>query len=273
MKHTNNKKHGWNAADYEQHSSSQQRWAQEVIAQLTLNGDERILDIGCGDGKVTARLAACVPRGCVLGIDSSEEMIAFAQAKFPPTRIPNLSFTLGDAAALDFDHDFDLVVSFSCLHWVHDQAAVLTGIRKSLMRSGRVVLQFGGKGNAASVRDATADVVACPRWRPYFENFHYAWTFCDPQEYRALLHNARFTPQRVELVPKDMVQKGVEELKGWFRTTWLPYVERVPEALRDEFVADIVQRYVEQNPLDAEGRAHVRMIRLEIEATTYDHRA
>ena len=268
MKHPKNKKHGWNAADYERHSSSQRQWAQPIIAQLTLDGDERILDIGCGDGKLTAQLAARVPHGCVLGIDTSEEMIAFAEAKFRLRHVSNLSFRIGDAASLEFDHDLDLVVSFSCLHWVQDQAAVLRGIRKSLKQGGRVVLQFAGKGDEASLLDATADVVARPRWRCYFENFDYKWTACDAQDYRTLLSKAGFTPQRVELVPKDMVHGGAEGLKGWFRTTWLPYIERVPEALKDEFAADVIQRYIEHNPLDAEGRTHVRTIRLEVEATT-----
>ncbi len=267
MRHANDTKHGWNAAEYERHASSQQQWAQEIIAQLTLNGDERVLDIGCGDGTVTAVLAARVPRGRVLGIDTSEEMIAFAKAKLPPTRISNLSFTIGDAASLKFDHDFDLVVSFSCLHWVQDQAAVLRGIHESLKPGGRIVLQFGGKGTLAAMFDATADVEGCPRWRRYFKNFDYAWTSYDAQEYRTLLVNTGFTPRRVELVPKDMVHSGVEGLKGWFQTTWLPDVERVPEALQDEFAADVVQRYVERNPLDAEGRTHVRMMQLEVEAT------
>ncbi|MGZ7146678.1 MAG: class I SAM-dependent methyltransferase, partial [Halobacteriota archaeon] len=163
---------------------------------------------------------------------------------------------------------FDLVVSFSCLHWVQDQAAVLRGIRTSLKQGGRVVLQFGGKGTLASVFAATAEVEAHPRWHRYFENFDFVWTSCDAQEYRALLLDAGLTPQRVELVPKDMVHDGIEGLTGWFRATWLPDVERVPEALQDEFAADVVQRYVENNPLDADGRTHVRMMQLEVEATT-----
>ncbi len=268
MKRDNKTKHNWNAADYERHTSSQQLWARETISQLTLNGDERILDIGCGNGKLTAELATHVSRGCILGIDTSEEMIAYAQAKFSPTRVSNLSFTLGDASSLKFDHDFDLVVSFSCLHWVHDQAAVLRGIQKSLKPGGTVVLQFAGKGDEASLLDATAEVVTRPQWRHYFEHFDYKWMSCDAQEYRVLLYAAGFTLRRVELVPKDMAHDGVEGLRGWFRTTWRPYVERIPETLQDEFAADVVQRYVERNPLDTEGRTHVQMIRLEVEATT-----
>ena len=267
MKKANQETYNWNAAEYEQHSSSQQLWAQGMIERLDLSGDERILDIGCGDGKVTAELAVRVPRGSVLGIDTSAEMIEFARGRFPPARIPNLSFRLGDATRLNFDDDFDLVVSFSCLHWVRDHVAVLKGIRRSLKSGGRVVLQFGGKGNATSVLDATADVVARSQWTPYFKGFGYMWAFCSPEEYAALLYQVGLVPQRIELVPKDMVYEGTRGLKGWMRTTWLPYIERVPETLRDKFVAEIVQRYVERCPLDSEGQIHVQMMRLEVEAT------
>lgn len=145
-KKTDQETYNWNAAEYEQHSSSQQLWAQGMIEHLDLNGDERILDIGCGDGKVTAEIAVRLSRGCVLGIDTSAEMIEFARGKFPPTKVSNLSFRLGDATRLNFDDDFDLVVSFSCLHWARDHVAVLNGIERSLKSGGRVVLQFGGRG-------------------------------------------------------------------------------------------------------------------------------
>ena len=74
----------WNAADYAANSGVQQTWARELIARLKLRGDEHILDVGCGDGKVTAEIARAVPRGGVTGVDASAEMIAFAQKAFPP---------------------------------------------------------------------------------------------------------------------------------------------------------------------------------------------
>ena len=72
----------WNAADYAANSAVQQSWARELIAKLHLRGDEHILDVGCGDGKVTAELARAVPRGSVTGTDASAEMIAFAKKLF-----------------------------------------------------------------------------------------------------------------------------------------------------------------------------------------------
>src|SRR5450755_305230 len=87
----------WNAADYAANSVVQQTWARELIAKLKLRGDEHILDVGCGDGKVTAEIARAVPRGFVAGIDASAEMIGFARKAFPPSQISNLTFQICDA--------------------------------------------------------------------------------------------------------------------------------------------------------------------------------
>ena len=87
----------WNAADYAANSAVQQIWARELIAQLQLRGDEHILDVGCGDGKVTAEMARAVPTGSVTGIDASPEMIRFARKTFPPGKHPNLEFQIMDA--------------------------------------------------------------------------------------------------------------------------------------------------------------------------------
>ena len=82
----------WNAAAYAANSEVQQGWARELIPKLNLRGDERVLDVGCGDGKVTAEIARAVPRGQVLGMDASPEMIAFAKKTFPVSKVSNLKF-------------------------------------------------------------------------------------------------------------------------------------------------------------------------------------
>src|ERR1041385_3111436 len=98
----------WNAADYAANSTAQQSWARELIAGLHLRGDERVLDVGCGDGKVTAELDGAVSRGSVTGVDASEAMIGFAQKTFA---MPNLEFQVMDARRLRLPREFDLVFS------------------------------------------------------------------------------------------------------------------------------------------------------------------
>ena len=107
--------------------SEHKRWAEEAISKIRIKGNERVLDIGCGDGKITAYIASLVPEGSVVGIDNSAEMISFAQSKFPQLSWPNLSFQYGDATDLQYEGEFDLVVSFASLHWILDHKPVLEG--------------------------------------------------------------------------------------------------------------------------------------------------
>ena len=138
----------WNAADYAANSTVQQSWARELIAKLHLRGDEHLLDVGCGDGKVTAEIARAVPRGSVTGIDASAEMIAFAKKTFPQKGLPNLEFHVMDAREIELNKQFDLVFSNAALHWVDDHQRFLQGASAVLKPGGRLVVSCGGKGNA-----------------------------------------------------------------------------------------------------------------------------
>src|SRR5437870_6132646 len=92
----------WDAAEYSRRSSLQEAMAQEVLALLDLNGSERILDVGCGDGKITAQIASRASKGSVVGVDPSRDMISFAQSHFGPATVPNLRFEMADARRLPF---------------------------------------------------------------------------------------------------------------------------------------------------------------------------
>lgn len=256
--------HKWDPADYQKSSSAQYNWAMALIAGLNLAGEESILDMGCGDGRVTAHLAGLVPNGRVLGIDLSEEMIRFAADKYADRS--NLSFQVGDASDLHFTEQFDLVVSFACLHWVADHLPVLKGVRSSLVPGGCFLMQCGGRGNAARILDLTGDLVASPSWKKYFSGFSFPYHFYGPEEYRTWLAEAGLLLRRAELVSKDMIHQGQAGLEGIIRNTWLPYTERLPAHLRDEFVKQVAGRYLESYPLDENGLAHVQMMRLEVEA-------
>jgi trans-aconitate methyltransferase len=255
----------WDPEDYEQHSAQQQRWARELVEKLQLAGDESVLDIGCGDGKVTAEIASRVPEGHVLGIDSSADMVRRAGELHSPVH-PNLRFEVADASHLQYDGEFSVVFSNAALHWVRDQRPVLRGIARGLRDKGRVLVQMGGKGNAADVVAVLNEVTALPRWRGYFAGFVFPFGFYDPEEYRPWLAEASMRPIRVELVPKDMVHAGRDGLAGWLRTTWMPYLERGPAEMQPELLGDVLDAYLARHPLDEDGNAHVRMVRLEVEA-------
>ena len=256
----------WDPEVYAKSSTAQQRWAQELLSKISIRRNERILDIGCGDGKVTAEIALLVPEGSVLGIDNSTEMTSFAQSKFPPVSWPNLTFQYGDASDLHFVDEFDLVLSFACLHWVMDHRPVLEGIRRSLKKGGKALMQFGGKDNAAAIIEVVDEIISEEKWSGYFEGFKFPYGFFGPDEYLIWLDRAGLRALRVELVQKDMAQTGREGLASWFKATWLPYIEKVPKDLREDLINEVVDRYVLVHPLDDEGLVHVGMVRLEVEA-------
>ena len=258
--------HRWDPKIYEKSSSAQQKWAEELLSKISIRGDERILDIGCGDGKITAEVAKLVPGGSITGLDNSREMLSFARERFPPVSRPNLEFQYGDASNLRYEDEFDLVLSFACLHWVQDHGPVLEGIKRSLKNGGRVLMQFGGLGNAAGILDVVGELILEEKWSGYFEGFRFPYGFYGPDEYRNWLEIAGLRALRVELMAKDMVQIGREGLVSWFKSTWLPYIERVPEDLREDFIHEVVDRYIVAYPLDSEGCVHVGMVRLEVEA-------
>lgn len=262
----NSKNYAWDAKDYAKNSQNQFQWAKELIQKLKLQGNEALLDIGCGDGKITAELAKCLPNGRAVGIDSSAQMIKLAQTNFPKEDYPNLDFQVMDARKLSFQEEFNLIFSNAALHWIVDQKSVLEGVKRSLKPIGRFVVQMAGKGNAQDIISILSDLLTENPWKQYFVGFAFPYGFFSAEEYRAFLFEAGLKPLRVELFSRDMKHVGEDGLAGWIRTTWLPYTERLPVELRDLFVKEIVCRYLENHSIGADGVVHLGMMRLEVEA-------
>jgi trans-aconitate methyltransferase len=256
----------WDPRDYAASSSSQALWGKELMERVTWRGDERVLDVGCGDGSLTAQLARRVPRGAVLGIDSSTEMISHASTAHPKNRFPNLRFLEMDASSIELPPEHDLVFSNAVLHWVPDHAAFLSGASGALRPGGRLVVSCGGKGNADGVFTALKTEMRAPAWRGCFKQLEKPYFFHSDTEYRRWLPEAGFEPGRIRLVPKDAMHESVKAFAGWFRTTWMPYTQRVPEHERAGFIDAVVRRYLKIHPADSSGAVRVRMVRLELEA-------
>jgi trans-aconitate 2-methyltransferase len=256
----------WNAEEYTKFSSAQEKWARELLAKLDLKGNEDVLDLGCGDGKITVEIAKDLFNGTVTGVDNSEEMITLANEKYPKDRYKNLSFYVMDAKELIYTNRFDIVFSNAALHWVDDHRSALKGINRSLRKGGRILIQTGGKGNAAAAFKTIGEMTSMPEWRSYLEGTKSPYNFFSDEEYKVLIPETGFNPIRIELLEKDMIHDGIEGFKGFIRTTWLPYTLRIPEEKREQFISDAAQLYVSKYPADKEGKVHIGMVRLEVEA-------
>ena len=260
------KNYKWDAQEYEKHSQGQQKWARELVEKISLKGTENVLDLGCGDGKVTAEISKLVRKGSIIGIDNSAAMIKLATDRHSVAIYPNLSFKEMDAGNLKFDDRFDLIFSNAVLHWVKDQKPVIKGMFKSLKHGGRVLLQMGGKGNAAEIVELLSELQTEKKWHTYFNGFDFPFYFPGKNEYEALLLDCGFTLNRIELIQKKMDHAGITALKGWIRTTWLPYTERVPEEERERFIDIVSKKYIERYSDNSNGIINVQMVRLEVEA-------
>ncbi len=181
----------WNAREYDRISALQDTMAAEVLSLLELNGNERILDVGCGNGKTTAAIAERVPQGSVLGVDASVDMIDFAKEHWTASH-PNLQFAAADARHLSFHREFDLVVSFNALHWIPDQAVPLRAIHAAIKPDGRARLRLVCKGKRKSLEDVIEMTCESPRWAEYFKGFRHPYLHLTPEHYAGLAQQQGF---------------------------------------------------------------------------------
>jgi trans-aconitate 2-methyltransferase len=233
----------WDAKAYSERNALQKWLADSHLAQLKLDGTERVLDIGCGDGKVTAEIARRLTTGSVLGIDPSTRMIAFAQAHFARLEYPNLVFAVGDAAALPYRGGFDLVVSFNALHWVRDQTAALRGIRDALKPAGRAFLEFVPQGPRESLEDVIEETCASERWARYFAGHLQPYVHLTPEQFTELASANGLRLERLERELKTWEFGSRQAFADWAAVGCVAWTERIPQHERPGFIDDVLDRY------------------------------
>jgi trans-aconitate 2-methyltransferase len=234
----------WDAEQYEQVSALQRTMAERSLAGLTPSGNERCLDLGCGAGYVTRKLARLLPKGSVLGVDASPRMIAAARS-IPAPPGTTLNFEFADAGSLGYDDEFDLVVSFNALHWVPDQAAALAGIRRALRRPGRAVLRFVCSGPRQSIESVAMDVCADPRWADTFRAFQPPFLHVEPGAYRDLALASGFRIDSFEVEDQDWDFGSRQSLKDWAAAGFSDWTALLPSEEVPEWVTEVADRYAE----------------------------
>jgi trans-aconitate methyltransferase len=230
----------WNASDYNHISTLQEVMAQKELRRLKLAGTERVLDVGCGDGKVTAELAGMVPRGSVLGVDPSRNMIQFASGRFHQ---PNLRFEVGDARRLPYRSEFDLAVSFNALHWVHEQEEALRSIHAALKPGRHALLRFVPREKGWSIEYVIEEVRARPRWAGFFPGFRAPFAHFPPEQYRAMAERSGFTVDRIVIEDGSWDFGSRAAFTAFCNATFVEWTRLLPETDRSAFVADVLDHY------------------------------
>lgn len=241
----------WTSETYRDNASYVPALGATVLALLNPKPGERILDLGCGEGSLTEKIAAA--GAVVVGIDTSDDMVAAATAR-------GLDARLIDAQHLPFDGEFDAVFSNAALHWIRDHDVLLAGVHRALKRGGRFVAEFGGHGNIAAIQVAIRSVLAHRGWQTNIHRY-----YATPAEYSARLRAHGFTVHQIELIPRPTpLPTGI---RGWLKTFERATLDRIPPNDRESFITD-VEDLLRDEICDREGNWTAHYIRLRFRATT-----
>ena len=219
----------WDAESYQRVSAPLEAMGREVLDRLELRGDERVLDAGCGTGRVTAALVERLPRGEVVAVDGSPAMVEEARERLGP----GVEVFVADLLELELAEPVDAILSTATFHWIGDHDRLFERLFAALRPGGRIVAQCGGAGNVASVQAAidAVDDPALAGWRG-------PWNFASPEETEERLERIGFTDVRTWL---QAVRVEPDEPLEYLATVVLgSHLERVPAERRDAFVEAVL---------------------------------
>ena len=228
----------WNAAEYHRLSAPQFHWGQRVLSQLQLRGDEILLDAGCGTGRLTRILLQNLPRGRVVGLDLSRNMVLHAQQDLKPDFGERVRFVAADFVALPFENCFEGIFSTASFHWVHDHDALFRSLYQVLRPAGWLHAQCGGGSNLALLRQRVRALSDCPEFFDWLGRFSEPWFFSDAESAALRLRAAGFENVETNIEPASYAAASDQEFQQYLRTFILHrHLERLPtENLRAAFV-------------------------------------
>ncbi|HEY1687624.1 MAG TPA: methyltransferase domain-containing protein [Solirubrobacteraceae bacterium] len=240
-------------ATYDRISTPLERIGREVLERLQLSGDETVLDAGCGSGRVTQALLQRLPRGHVIAVDGSPEMLDAARRRLGAA--PELIHA--DLEALDLrGRSVDAVLSTATFHWIPDHEKLFRALRAILRDGGQLVAQCGGEGNTRELTAASRAAGEREPFAPHLADWDGPWNFIGAEETAQRLKDAGFTQVRTWLVERPA---PYEDLLEWLRVNALTaHTARLPQELREPYLHAVADELGPQ--------PHISYIRLNIDA-------
>jgi trans-aconitate methyltransferase len=264
-------KNDWDAKKYSKNSELQFKAAIGALSKIEFKGDEKVLDIGCGDGRVTAEIAKRVPHGSVIGVDRSENQIEHARSAH---KLENLFFDVVDISNEmrcpftgipyhGFNHQYHLVTAFSSLSWVKDQQQAFKNIAWLLTCGGKV--RAGLAHEDSAYLRARFGIVYSDKWKQFFVDYEIPYYPSNEETVRWWLKNAGLKEEFVGKIEVPHTFSCRKEFLDWMSA--IPaQIDRIPEELHEQFFNDIIDEYLKSVPQEEDGSIKLSISALAVRA-------
>jgi len=240
----------WDGNYYADHSKMQFDTAVQVFRMLPIESNSRILDIGCGDGRITKYIADLVSEGSVIGLDKSASMIKKAE-KYAGG---NLAFLVADVTQIPLSSQFDYIVSFNCLQWVKEIDLALESINQLLLPTGKALFLLAPKEEKYLLQHIIDEVAHKDKWVGYFSSSSVFGKLYSKDEWVELVKKASMNVEEVKTIPIRFDYSDKQKFADWI-AGWVPCGTMLKEQ-KKEFVDEIVQEYLKIVPCENNGIVH-----------------
>jgi len=240
----------WNAASYHKVSGPQTTWGQKVLSRLSVNGDERAIDAGCGSGRLTGELLERLPAGRLVAIDRSWNMLMAARANLRPAFGDRVAFVQVSLPSLPFANWADLVFSTATFHWIKDHEALFANILQALRPGGRLMAQCGGGPNLARAHALAEQLMRADPFAPYFVDWPGPWEFANAETTAARLRNAGFAGIDTGLEEAPTTLATEADYREFVTTViYHPHLERLRDpGLKQAFIDQVTALSAHDDP-------------------------
>ncbi|HEY5287921.1 MAG TPA: methyltransferase domain-containing protein [Solirubrobacteraceae bacterium] len=222
----------WDGASYDRISGTMEALGLEVLARLELQGDELVLDAGCGSGRITQALIERLPRGRAIAADQSASMVEAARQRLGESA----DVRVVDLLELELEQPVDAIISTATFHWIADHDLLFDRLHAALRPGGRLVAQCGGEGNITTLRGKVAPLIGQEPYAEHFRGWQPPWNYAGAEQTHERLLSAGFASAECWLQPAP---REPDHPREFLSTIVLgPHVQRLPGELRERFMDD-----------------------------------
>jgi trans-aconitate 2-methyltransferase len=225
----------WDAESYDAVSSIQEGWGRKVVEWRIWQGNESVMDAGCGTGKLTKLLAQKVPAGIVYAVDIDRNMIEVCARNLKDTG--NVKFIESDLSTASVPAKVGVVFSNAAIHWILDHRKLFENFWRLLDDNGEIIIQCGGHGNLEKIISILDDIRQCDEFKPFFTSWKESWYFPKPEDTSRLLQDIGFKNINAYLMQDSATFADRNSFALFTKTVVMkPYLALLPNQQKDKFL-------------------------------------